>query len=162
MSQRTLFKLNSNPLDIDAQAERLYQEYPRKASKGDALTAIRKAIRDVGFAVLLEAIVEYAKACKATKKPQEYIPYPASWIRARKWEDDRTTWYAGADELAATESYTRLRKFAQKYGSRHPEINDADFHRAKNVAKACVGGWQAFVDGKVTLTAYRAAWKETR
>lgn len=156
--QNGLFKLASQPFDSEAQAERLYQEYPRKANKGDALTAIRKALKEVGFDTLHEAVVEYAKACKACRLKKEFIPYPASWIRARKWEDDREDWWRGAVEVEAVDAYERLRKFARKYGARHPEVDDPAFTRAKNVARAC-GGWQLFVDGKVSQEQFVAAWK---
>lgn len=156
-----LFELKATPNDIESQAERLYAEYPRKIGKGDALTAIRKAIKDVGFEVLHEAIVEYAKACKASRRKGEFIPYPATWIRARRWEDDRKDWWNGATETEAIDAYDRLKKFARKYGARHPEVNDPLFTRAKNVARAC-GGWQAFVDGKVSQEQFVAAWKERK
>ena len=157
-AQNGLFKLKAEPMNIDAQAERLYEEYPRKLGKGDALTAIRKAVKEVGFDVLYEAIVEYAKACKQARRKKEFIPYPATWIRARRWEDDRKDWWSGATEVEAVDAYERLRKFARRYGARHPEVDDPDFTRAKNVARAC-GCWQSFVDGKVSQERFVAEWK---
>lgn len=154
-----LFQLTSQPNDIESQAKRLYQEYPRHISKGNALTSIRRALKEVGFDVLHEAIIEYAKACKAAKTKTEFIPHPATWFNARKWEDDREDWWRGAAEAEARDAYERLRKFAKRYGRNHPEVDDPAFVRAKNVAKNCNGGWTAFVDGKVTQGEFVAVWK---
>lgn len=160
--QNGLFQLKATALDADAQALRLYEEYPRKIGKGDALTAIRKALKEVGYDVLHEAVVEYAKACKASLTKKEFIPYPATWIRGRRWEDDREDWWRGAEEIEAAAAYGRLMKFARKYGLRHPAVGDPDFVRAKNVAKLCNGGWAAFCDGKVTEKEFVSAWKDRK
>jgi hypothetical protein len=157
----SLFKLKAESFDIDAQAQRVYDEYPRKIGKGDALTAIRKAVKEVGFDKLHEAVLEYAKACKACQRKKEFIPYPATWIRARRWEDDREDWWRGAVDVEAIAAYDRLKKFARRYGARHPEVSDPDFTRAKNVARDC-GGWQLFVDGKVSQEQFVAAWKSRK
>ena len=159
---KELFKLKSAPFDLDAQAARIYETYPRKKNKGDALSAIRKAIKDVGFDVLFEAVAEYAKACKSCRTDPKYIPYPASWIRKRAWEDDRDDWWRGAKDVEAAAAYSRLLKFARRHGLRHPPVDDADFVTAKNVAKLCNGGWAAFCDGKVTEKEFVEVWRNRR
>src|SRR5688572_12983898 len=133
MTQNGLFQLKAGAFDTDAQAQRLYDEYPRKIGKGDALTAIRKALKDVGFDVLHGAVVEYAKACRACGTQKEYIPYPATWFRGRRWEDDREDWWRGSQDKDAAAAYARLIKFARTHGLRHPPVSDPEFVRAKNV-----------------------------
>ena len=71
-------------------AESIYQLYPRKEGKGKALPAIEKALRTTTAEVLTEAVKAFA-AAKAGTDPQ-YIPHPASWFNARRWEDDRASW----------------------------------------------------------------------
>lgn len=73
-----------------ADAEAIYQAYPRKEGKGKALPAIEKALRTTTAEVLLEAVQAFAKA-KAGTDPQ-FLPHPASWFNARRWEDDRASW----------------------------------------------------------------------
>ena len=63
--------------------------YPKKKNKGDA----EKAWRSISpssdlLASILEA-VEVAKRCDDWRKDGgKYIPYPASWLRAKGWEDE--------------------------------------------------------------------------
>lgn len=154
-----LFKLKSTPFDLDAQAERVYQEYPRKIGKGDALTKIRAAIKAEGFDKIHEAVLEFARACKATRREKQYIPHPSTWFNQKRWKDDRDEWWLGAQDIEAKAAYERLIKFAKKHGLRHPPVDDPDFTRAKNVAKLCNGGWAGFCDGKVTEREFVAAWK---
>lgn len=157
-----LFELKSTPFGIDEQAERIYAEYPKKAAKGDALTAIRKALKEVGFDILHGAVLEYAKACKECQKDKQFIPHAATWVRARRWEDDRNLWWTGAKDNEAATAYERLRKFARRHGLRHPPVSDPAFVTAKNVAKLCNGGWAAFCDGKVTEKEFVSVWKDRR
>ena len=73
-----------------ASAEAIYQLYPRKEGKGKALQSIEKALRITTAEILTEAVQAFA-AAKAGTDPQ-FIPHPASWFNARRWEDDRKTW----------------------------------------------------------------------
>lgn len=69
--------------------ESFWKLYPKKVAKGDArkawlqTTKIRPAI-----AVLLKAIYA-ARASKGWLKDEgEYIPYPATWLRQERWDDE--------------------------------------------------------------------------
>lgn len=154
-----LFQLTSVPFDVDAQAERLYVEYPRKASKGRALKAIKAALKTTPFSKLHEAVVEYAKAMKASGKNKRYIPYAATWFNGQCWLDDRDDWWQGAVDAEAIAAYQRLAKFARKHGLRHPVVDDPDFRRAKAVAKLCNGGWAGFCDGRVSESEFVQCWR---
>lgn len=154
-----LFELVSTPLNLDAQAEKVYAAYPRHRGRGDALTAIRKALQEVGFEVIHAGVKEYADACRASGKEEQFIPYPAKWIRARSWEDDRRDWWRGAIDAQARAAYERLKKFVRRWGRNH-FVEDPAFHRAKNTAIACPGGWTAFCDGRVTEAQFVAAWRD--
>lgn len=83
--------------------ESIYEAYPKKAAKQDALRAIDKALRNVSDAVLLEAVTAYAQAT-ATWAPDErqFIPNPATWFNDGRWEDDRSTWASRSKPRAAT------------------------------------------------------------
>ena len=68
-----------------------WSSYPKKRNKGDAL----KAWRDLKPAeALMRKIVAAIDAAmdgvEWQRKGGRFIPYPASWLRARGWEDERS------------------------------------------------------------------------
>lgn len=67
---------------------RFWEQYPKKRSKGDAEKAW-KAIRP--DRVLLDRILQAIAQAKLTddwqKSGGQFIPYPATWLRAKGWED---------------------------------------------------------------------------
>lgn len=66
-----------------------WKAYPKKKAKGDAQKAWRKL--KVG-SELLDSILKAIEAQKQTtdwqKEAGAFIPYPASWLNARRWEDE--------------------------------------------------------------------------
>lgn len=75
------------------EAEEVYQLYPRKTDKGQAIKAIEKALKSIDADTLKEAVKAYSDATgKWPKEDRKYIPYPATWFNAMKWEDDRKEW----------------------------------------------------------------------
>lgn len=66
--------------------ESIYQAYPRKVAKIPALKAIERALRKVSAESLLESTRSFARSCVG-KDPQ-YIPHPATWFNAGRWEDE--------------------------------------------------------------------------
>lgn len=83
--------------------EAIYDAYPKKAAKQDALRAIEKALRSVSEATLLEAVTAYSQAT-ATWAPDErqFIPNPATWFNDGRWDDDRATWASRSKPRAQT------------------------------------------------------------
>jgi len=161
MATDQLFKLKATPLDIEAQAEKLYGMYPRKKSKGSALTSIRRALRKATFDVLADAVAEYSRACKATQKDEQYIPYPATWFNGECWKDNRDDWWRGADTKEAEAVYGRMLAYVHKHG-RHGPAPKTDAHlfvRAKRVIRSCPGGWTAFCDGKISESTFIEQWR---
>lgn len=65
-----------------------YAEFPRKVARSDGLKAYLK-LRKKG--VLAEPLIEGLRRFKANLPPDTaptYIPYPASWLNKRRWEDE--------------------------------------------------------------------------
>jgi hypothetical protein len=91
------------PRSIAAQAEAIYQAYPRKVGKNAAIRAIEKALRrdDVTFELLIEAVTEFA-AAKRNRDPK-FIPHPATWINQGRWSDDRSDWLRDDDGPAGSQ-----------------------------------------------------------
>ena len=67
--------------------ERFWKAYPKKESKGDA----RKAWSKVRVPIdEILAAVELFKKTKRGGGDRQYIPYPATWLRAERWSDEFT------------------------------------------------------------------------
>jgi Helix-turn-helix domain len=70
-------------------AELIYEAYPKKVGKPQAICAIRRALAKHPFDFLLERTRQFASAC--TGDPR-YIPYPARWFAEERFNDDPATW----------------------------------------------------------------------
>jgi hypothetical protein len=68
--------------------EAWWKVYPRKCAKGDARKAWKQTQK---IRPAIDAMVKAVYAAKASKQWQkddgEYIPYPASWLRGERWDD---------------------------------------------------------------------------
>ena len=69
--------------------DEFWKAYPRKQSKASALKAFNKINPD---SELLGAMLTAIKRQKASDQWQrdggQYIPYPATWLNGRRWEDE--------------------------------------------------------------------------
>ena len=62
--------------------------YPKKRAKGDALKAWKALKPDATLTARILAAVRSQSASADWRKAQgRYIPYPATWLRAQRWED---------------------------------------------------------------------------
>jgi hypothetical protein len=82
------------PRFTDADIETIYQAYPRKIGKGDALKAIKNALKRIDSETpaqdLLAIVKEFAQSPAGQKG--DYTPYPASWFNAKRYLDDPDEW----------------------------------------------------------------------
>jgi len=65
--------------------DRFWSAYPRKKAKADAQKAW-KGVK-VELSVILNAIEQQKRSPDWQKEGGKYIPYPASWLRGKRWED---------------------------------------------------------------------------
>lgn len=69
--------------------DKFWALYPRKSAKGDARKAWQQtsALRPA-----IEKIIKALHAARAskqwTKDEGEFIPYPATWLRQERWDDE--------------------------------------------------------------------------
>lgn len=71
---------------MDGAFEGFWELYPRKRAKLDALKAWRKIPLTIE---LLEKMAFALEAQMRTKQWRDgFIPYPATWLRRRQWEDE--------------------------------------------------------------------------
>lgn len=63
--------------------------YPKKKSKGQALSAWKKLKPDSSLQVVILKAIENQKHSPDWQKDKgQYIPYPATWLNAMAWEDE--------------------------------------------------------------------------
>jgi len=101
-------------------AEEIYQLYPKKVAKDDAIKAISKALARVSKGTLTEAVTAYAKA-RIGQDPK-FTPHPATWFNKARWEDDRTTW-----KDADSGKMNFGSKSATTYQDRHPNDKNEQY-----------------------------------
>ena len=89
-----------------ADFDRFWQSYLRKVGKVKAEAAFHKVT--VPVEVLLAAIEAQKKSAQWTKDNGQFIPYPATWLNGKRWEDQVETVASApngreldADEVAA-------------------------------------------------------------
>ncbi len=79
----------SAPPALVPTVEDIYQAYPLKKERPQALKAIREATKRYGAAFLLERTLAYARARGGV---MEFVPYPQKWFRREGFNDDPATW----------------------------------------------------------------------
>lgn len=69
--------------------EEFWRQYPRKVAKGDARKAwIQTAKIRPLLQVLLSALEAQKHQEQWLKDGGQFIPYPATWIRGERWDDE--------------------------------------------------------------------------
>lgn len=87
-----------------------YTTFPRKKSRGDAEKAWKQAIK-AGHDP--KEIMEGLKRNLAdmTKRDPQFIPYPATWLRAQSWADE-------PDVAAPSPSHPTFKSVADRFPTR--------------------------------------------
>ncbi|MDE5575785.1 MAG: hypothetical protein K2J11_00155 [Oscillospiraceae bacterium] len=87
-------KKNNTPLPpkggetADNSFEKFWKAYPRKKAKDAALRAWKKLKPDENLLNVILAAIEQQKQSDQWRKDKgQYIPYPATWLNGRRWED---------------------------------------------------------------------------
>lgn len=65
-----------------------WEAYPKRKGKADAIKAYKKVKASNCIAEILQAIEASKRSREWTKDGGQYIPYPASWLRGRRWDDE--------------------------------------------------------------------------
>ena len=75
--------------ECDADFDQFWRAYPKKRSKGQAEKAWQKIKPDAStFQRIIEAIEIHKRSNDWQKESGAYIPYPATWLNAKCWEDE--------------------------------------------------------------------------
>lgn len=66
-----------------------YGEYPKKRAKQSALKAWERLKPDDDlFAKIMQGLVRWKQSPDWLKDDGQFIPYPATWLNGRRWEDE--------------------------------------------------------------------------
>ena len=83
---------------VETSFDTFWAEYPRKVSKHDAKKAFVALFNSTPggkchslLGDMLTAVRRFCRSHDWQKDNGKYIPYPATWIRARRWEDEGMT-----------------------------------------------------------------------
>ncbi len=80
-------------VSADATYEAIYDAYPRKQARQEALKAIAKAIESKSADYLLARTRAYAAAAaRWNDNDRQFIPHPATWFNRGSYDDDPKTW----------------------------------------------------------------------
>lgn len=96
-------RIRNNPLQspVHERFEQFWTAYPRRRGKGDAERAFAKLKPDEAlFECILLALERQKKSNDWCKDGGQFIPYPATWLNRRGWEDEVETSRASEMRLA--------------------------------------------------------------
>jgi hypothetical protein len=74
-----------SPQTPDAFDDRFWPAYPRRIGKGAARRAWKSAILKTSPETILEAVSRFAGKCAG--RDETFIPHPATWLNAERWQD---------------------------------------------------------------------------
>lgn len=80
------------PHVADADFDRFWDAYPKRRAKADARKAWAK-LRPAPDLVeaILEALAWQSLQPDWLKDDRQFVPYPATWLRGERWEDEPVT-----------------------------------------------------------------------
>lgn len=77
-----------SPTGNDERFEKFWDAYPRKVGKGAAEKAFKKyKPDDTLLSVMLSVLSAQKRSEQWIKENGKFIPYPATWLNQRRWED---------------------------------------------------------------------------
>lgn len=90
ITTKTTTETSSSKSAIQADGfERFYKLYPRKQKRPAAERVWKKlGLSSEQQEALIQALAEHCKQSDWVKEGGQYIPYPASWLNDRRWEDE--------------------------------------------------------------------------
>lgn len=95
--------------------ENFWSNYPKKKSKGKAEKAFQKVTVPIG--TILDAIKKFKETEDWKKQGGQFIPYPATWLNAKGWEDVPGVEIEKGEDFYVSEfKRLGLDQFALKYG----------------------------------------------
>jgi hypothetical protein len=120
-TNRTREPLETPPSPSSDLFDSFWSEYPRKTDKQAAVKAWKKLSPDPDMAwSIMEGLRKWKASDQWVKDDGTYIPYPATWLNKRRWEDEDIRPYReqAPSRPAAKPSAPAKRVIAQEYDQR--------------------------------------------
>lgn len=76
-----------------------WNAYPRKKAKADAEKAWKAARINGDFDAVMAALDVHKKSTDWLKDDGKWVPYPASWINGKRWEDEISSSNSSDEDL---------------------------------------------------------------
>ena len=109
---------------------RFWSAYPRKVAKPEALKAWGTLVNGDRESAVAGAIAWAEVWAGATEDRRQYLPHPATWLRARRWEDDPAEVRRAAHGNGRAQSNGRTSWSGALVGAR-PELTPEALERAR-------------------------------
>ena len=90
-------KRHTVDLSTDSMILEIYEAYPKKVGKPDALRKIKAALKTTPPEELLKLTQQYGQAVKGIVEKQ-FIPNPSTWFNQQRYSDDPETWVNGQNQ----------------------------------------------------------------
>ncbi len=75
-------------MELQALFEKFWQSYPRKVAKDKAFISFKKINPNEDMVKIMITVIEKNKTTAQWQKENgRYIPYPATWLNQKRWED---------------------------------------------------------------------------
>jgi uncharacterized protein YdaU (DUF1376 family) len=113
--------------------ESWYSIYPRKESKAKASSAFGRAIKEIALNKSMTELEAQAWLEQVTRvyanspagNAGEFVPYPASWLNAGKFDDDQSKWQRSSSQVANSDprgNFAVLETYMRTGGSDEPSF----------------------------------------
>ena len=86
--EKTNIKKEKNITTLDQNFVLFWNAYPRKSGKKNALDAWNKAKDKPSLEIILKSIETQKQSEQWKKENGQFIPHPATWINAGRWDDE--------------------------------------------------------------------------
>lgn len=83
-------------------------EYPRKVSKGAAITSYKKAIKSVDHGTIMEGLRAYNSHLEEHPRERNFIKHPSTWLNQMCWADEHVERLTTHQQIEADEAKRRL------------------------------------------------------
>lgn len=104
--------------EVGESVEALYQAYPRHVGRGQAMRAIRGALKKASFADIMAGVERYKLELEQNGTAPEFVAHPATWFNGERWMDEA---------LPAAKSLAQLRAEADEANRKRREARAAKY-----------------------------------
>lgn len=108
---------SKKPKNKESGFDEFWAVYPNKRDKSKARELWHKLDPDEALKKqIIAAVKQQAKSEEWTKDSGQYVPYPSTWLRGRRWEDEPTTTPTVAESGDGVHSYDvdKILKYSKK------------------------------------------------